>query len=57
MIDNETIYGLEFYSQNHMKPGFILTLSGEEIKKLLKHLNKDLKKDIQTFQQNSIKNV
>lgn len=43
MIDNETIYGLEFYSQDHMKPGFVLTLTGEEIKQLLKLLDKKVK--------------
>jgi hypothetical protein len=50
MIDNETVYGIEFYSQDHMKPGFVLTLTGKEIKKLLQLLKKDLKKDVQTFQ-------
>lgn len=43
MIDNKTIYGLEFYSQDHMKPGFIVTLTGEEIKQLIKLLEKNVK--------------
>ncbi len=57
MIDNETIYGIEFYSQTNTQPGFVVTFTGEEIKQLLKQIKKKLDKDSVRIFQNPSKTL